>query len=365
MTAVLLIAMTLGAEPWATGPKFAAEWDRSLTAVFENAELRDSLRRLGPERQLAIILDRRIDPNQTVGFQIQQEPLRKGLGRLAESIGAELVVTENVAYIGHPDRARWLRTAIAQSERGMTPDAVKRPVSIRKTIAWDDLTTPREIVEQIARAYNLQMENPELVPHDLWAGATLPNVTPAEALTLVLIQLDLGWKWEPKGRRVTLIPWDEPHLIERSYQPRGKMTVATALEDGPSRWQGVKFTSRDKELIVQGRVEEHEEIQKWLNGGVNRVGPTDGPAPTPLSQRRFTLSEKNVSARAVLKELEKSGAEIILDEESLTKAKVDLDRAVSIQVQKATIDEFLRAVLGPINAIAEVDGLTITVRGKR
>jgi hypothetical protein len=365
LTPVLLLAVTLTADPWVTGPKFATEWDRPLTAVFENAELRDTLRKLGPDRHLALILDRRIDPNQTVAFSMRQESLRKGLSEFADTHGAEFVLTENVAYFGPVDRARWLRTGIVQAERSMSTDAAKRPVLIRKTIAWDDLTTPREILEQIGKTFTVQIENPQKVPHDLWARATLPNVTAVEALSLVLIQLDLGWAWEPKGRRITLTDWQEPELIERSYQPRGKATVASLLNDWQKKWPELAVTARDKEVVVRGRVEDHEVVAKSLSGGVNRVGPTDGPAPTPLAQRRFTLNEKNVPARAVLKELEKTGAEILLDQDSLDAAGADLDRAVSIQVQKATIEEFLRAVLGSVNAMAEVDGLTITIRGKK
>lgn len=364
MRPILLLAVTLTADPWVTGPKLASEWDRPLTAVFENTEFRDVLHRLGPDRNLAVILDRRIDPNQTVTFSIQQEPLRLGLARIVASRSAELVLTENVAYVGPTERARWLRTAIIQAERGMATESTKRLVPVRKTIAWDDLATPRSILERIEAAYNLRVDNPALVPHDLWGRATLPNVTPAEALTLVLIQFDLRWTWEPKSRRVQLEPWDNPDPIDRSFQPRGKMTVASVLEDGPVQWPEVKFTARDKDVLVRGRVEDLEQVAKWLAGGLNRIGPKDGPSPTPLSQRRFTLSEKNVPALAVLKELEKTGVELVLDEDSLAAAGADLNRLVTIAVQKATIDEFLKAVLDPVHAVAEVEGLTITIRGK-
>ncbi len=364
MTAVLLLAMMWGAEPWVTGPKCAVEWDRSLTAVFENAELRNVLKQLGPDRHLALVLDRRIDPNQTVTFSLRQEPLRKGLAEFAATVEAEFVLTENVAYFGPADRARWLRTSIAQAERMMVPDSAKRPLAVRKTVVWDDLTTPREILVDIAKAFNLHFNNIDMVPHDLWAGATLPNVTPAEALTLVLIQLDLGWTWEPKGRRITLTAWQEPELIERAYQPRGKVTVAGLIDDWHARWPELSLTARDKEVVLRGRVEEHEQVAKAITGGSNRVGLKDAP-PTPLQQRRFTLDEKNVAVRAVLDELEKTGAEIVLDQDSLDAAGVDLDRAVSIQMQKATVDEFLKAVLDPVKAVAEVDGLTITIRGKQ
>lgn len=365
MLMILLLATTVGADPWITGPKFAAEWDRPLTVAFENTELRDTLRKLGPERQLSLVLDRRIDPNVTVSFSMQQEPLRQGLNRLAADHAAELVVTENVAYIGPSDRARWLRTQIFQSERNLGGDSTKRPALARKTITWDDLTPPREILPHIEGAYRVKIANPEKIPHDLWAGATLPNVTMVEALALVLIQLDLSWTWEPKERLVTLVEWREPDLIERSYAPRGKATVANTLKDMQEKWPEVSITAREKDLVVRGRVEEHELIAKAQAGGGNRGGPADVAAPTPLVQRRFTLNEKNVPARAVLKELEKTGAELEFDEDSLAAAGADLDRGVTIQVQKATIDEFLRAVLSPVNATAEVNGLTITIRGKK
>jgi len=365
MTAVLLLLVSFGAEPWATGPKCAAEWNRSLTAVFENAELRSVLKQLGPERQLALVLDRRIDPNQTVTFSLQQEPLRTGLGRFAETLDAEFVLTENVAYFGPVERARWLRTAIAHAEATMAADATRRALLMRKTIAWDDLATPREILDQIATAFNLKMENIDSVPHDLWTEATLPHVTPAEALTLVLIQLDLGWTWQPQGRQITFVAWQPPELIERTYQPRGKATVTSLIEDWHARLPELSLTAHNNEIVVRGRVEDHEQISKWLTGGFNRiVAPKDGPPPTPLKQRRFTLNEKNVPVRAVLQELEKSGAEIVVNEDALKTVGVDLDQTVSIQVQKATIEEFLKAVLDPVKAVADVDGLTITIRAQ-
>lgn len=364
MTATLLLLMSIGAEPWVTGPSCAAEWNRSLSAVFENAELRAVLKQLGPDRGLAVILDRRIDPNQPVKFSLQQEPLLTGLDRFASSRQAHVVLSENVAYFGPTDRARWLRTMIAQSEIAMTADNGRRPLTMRKTIAWDDLATPREILEQTATAFNLHIEKMDKVPHDLWAAATLPNVTPAEALSLVLIQLDLGWTWAPEERRVTLVPWQPPEFIERTYQPRGKATIASLMDQWRKQWPELSLTAQAKDIVVRGRVEDHELVAKSLSGTKPVANTKTGVPPTPLSQRRFTLNEKNVPVRAVLQELEKSGAELDFDADQLTASGVDLNRAVAVDVKKATIEEFLQAILGPVNAVATVDGLTISIRPK-
>lgn len=364
MTATLLLLMSLGAEPWATGPKCAAEWNRTITGVFENAELRTVLRQLAPDRGLALVLDRRINPNQTVTFSLQQEPLLTGLDRFANRFDANVVLAENVAYFGPTERTRWLRTAIAQAENSMAVETGKRPATMRKTIAWDDLTTPREILEQIAGAFHLQIENPDSLPHDLWAAATLPNVTPAEALTLVLIQLDLGWTWRPEGRRIHLTPWQSPALIERTHQPRGKTTAAELAKEWRKQWPELSLTVREQEILVCGRVEDHELVAQTLSSSKPVANTKASAPPTPLSQRRFTLNEKNVPVKAVLQELEKSGAELVFDADILTAAGVDLNRAVTIDVKKATVEEFLRALLGPVNAAATVEGLTISIQPK-
>jgi ribosomal protein S19E (S16A) len=76
----------------------------------------------------------------------------------------------------------------------------------------------------------------------------------------------------------------------------------------------------------------------------------------------FTLKIERVPIRAVLKELEKTGAVFVVDEAALKATGKSLDDPVSLDVQKADADTFFKALLGPMDLRFEIDNLTVTIR---
>src|SRR5687768_280567 len=74
-TCLLLLATAVqAAEPRdpATGPRLAAKLDAPLTASWLNVELRTLLERVAAERQLAVLIDRRIDPNRVCALEVRE-----------------------------------------------------------------------------------------------------------------------------------------------------------------------------------------------------------------------------------------------------------------------------------------------------
>ena len=65
----------------------------------------------------------------------------------------------------------------------------------RFPVTWEMLATPRELLRETAERYQLTIENPEAVPHDLWAAGGIAYANAAEALMLVLVQFDLEFEW--------------------------------------------------------------------------------------------------------------------------------------------------------------------------
>lgn len=376
MLAAWLIAAVISAEPvlldrpLATclyGSKYRDALREPLAATWDNVEPRSLLRRLGEDRQLAILLDRRIDPSTPVTLSLAGEPLQTGLDRLAATMSATVSRPDNVVYFGPPESARWLRTAIEQHDSALHDPATNIPerrqldLSARHTIHWQDLDTPQDVLSLIAKRHQLTIENLEAVPHDLWASATLPQVTAAEALTLVLIQFDLDWEWQPGGNAVRIVPWREPPLIERRYKPRGKLTAAQLLAD----WQGTDpdLAARidQNEVVVLGRIEDHEALQAKLSAGITGRTLPPGEAPTPLRRRLFTLKVENVPVSAIMRELEKSGVMFVYDADKFRAAGIDLNRPVSFDAQKAPADEFLKKLFDAVPVKFTIDDRTVTL----
>jgi hypothetical protein len=200
-----------------------------------------------------------------------------------------------------------------------------------------------------------------MVPHDLWASATLPQVSAAAALTLVLIQFDLGWDWQPGGERVQIRPWTPPALIERRYTPRGN-NVADAARVWSEALPDAEVRPAGRDLVVIGRAEDHHLANMLRTTGTLPKPVASAAAPVPLRRRLFTLKIERVPIRAVLKELEKTGAVFVVDEAALKATGKSLDDPVSLDVQKADADTFFKALLGPMDLRFEIDNLTVTIR---
>ena len=94
------------------GAKFQTEIDRTLSASWANVELRDLLKKIGDERRIAILLDRRVDPTVQLPLNLTNSSLREGVRDMARLLGADISVAEPVVYVGPPAAAQRLRTLI-------------------------------------------------------------------------------------------------------------------------------------------------------------------------------------------------------------------------------------------------------------
>jgi len=379
-TTIFLFAAVCVAEPvlldrpvpkLATGAAFREELQRDISASWENIELRSVLSRLQAERRVAVLLDCRVDPNAVYRVRFTGEPLREALATLARQADAAASFSEQVVYIGPEESARWLATSIEQAEvlladksLGLT-ERRQFELSSRKTVHWQDLTTPREILDQIAAQHRITIDNLDVVPHDLWASATLPQVSVTEALTLVLIQLDLGWKWEQGGECVRLVPWQPPPLIERRYQPRRAKSLAEAERIWSEALPEALVRRDGEELVVTGRSEDHHLAQILRTTGTLPKPVATKAAPVPLRRRLFTLKLERIPVKSVMLELEKSGVEFVYDAAALEKAGISLDQPVVLDARRVDADTFFKSLFTPVGLEFEIDDRKVTLRPAR
>lgn len=366
-------------EAFQTGPKLAARLDAPLTATWLNVELRTMAGRISENRRVAVVIDRRIDPNRLVTLESRNEPLRLALSELADDAGAAVSVTHIVVYIGPPESAGRLRTLIqlrsdeldnraSAGTTGPKPGTTKsslprRVLADRSTFVWEDLDEPRGIVQRIATRWKLTPEGLDRIPHDLWAAATLPETSAAEALSLVLNQFDLTFEWTDGGTGFRILPIEGEPRIERRYMPRGTKAAEVA-----ARWSeeidGLVATAEGAEIRVRGTVEQHEAVQERLKPGSTRPaasGTGKRPVGTPLRRRTFTLRTQDVPASAVIQKLVDSGLTIRYDAERLKTAGVDLEKRIALDLNKASVEELLDAICKPVGLKHRIEGETITL----
>ena len=351
-----------------TGPKFQAELDKPLSGSWTNVELRTLLNKLASKAGIAILLDRRVDPTTTIPVEIVNRSLKDGLEEMARKRGAGISIPDNVVFMGPPSAVSRLRTLIElrsaelQSKTNPVPERRRNSLARRHTFSWGDLDTPAEILKQIADHHQLPIRQLDRVPHDLWAGNSLPSVTAAEALSLVLIQFDLTFAWTEGGQEIELIPIPETVVVERRPRAKGRSST-DILKSVNEQFPGLAAHLDGTEVVVRGTVEEHEAVAAFLNPSTIRKPAV--PGLTPLRKRLFTLTYQRAPVRAIMKEMEKTGSIFVYDAAALSAAGIDLDQPIDLKLEKATVDEFFKALFTPLKLSFEIDNVTVKLTPKK
>ena len=320
---------------------------------------------------IALIPDRRIDPTATIDLHVANKPLQEVLQDIAAAVGAEIRVTGNAVYLGPKNAASLVRTLAEIRKQELLASDSQKPESRRielqrgKTIEWQDLTTPGEILQRISAKWDMQVENGELVPHDLWAGARLPQMSAAEMFTCVLIQFDLTFAWgeDLRSIRIVPLPADQSEIaIERTYRPPG--SVETAIKRWKQRAGPLATSVAGRRVTVRGTIEQHEIIERAISGqnGPSEAMPTDPPQIVPLDRRQFSLTIARVPARSIMAKLEDSGVKFEYDADALAEAGIDLSRPVGVDVRQVDSETFFRAIFAPLGLQAEFAGTTVRLR---
>jgi len=345
---------------FAIGKEFVSKLQQEFTGSWKNVTLRTILNRISSNTQISILLDRRIDPTSVPIVDFKQGTLLDALRKIAAQSSAGLSVVGNTVFIGPKPSVSKLRTLVElrSDEMNRQPSKSGRGRKSRgaktKTIHWNDLDTPSQLLEQITETYGLKSVDGNRLPHDLWAGSTLPHLSVSEALSLVLIQFDLTFEWNRNRDRIQWAPIPDAVFIERVYELR-RAKPSAAAEKWRAEVPGIVARVKSGNVVVRGTVEQHEQLQEFLNPHEQKSKIAKA-APVSLRKRRFKLRLRFTPAAKLFANLEKNGVIIRYDERALEKAGIDLNQKISLDVDNATANEFFKEVCDPL-------GLTFTIKG--
>ena len=378
---------------FASGSAFRRALEQSISASWDNDDLRGIA--LGIERteHVSIVLDRRLDPSALRSLRVGGETVLRCLQQLAAESDAGVAVIGNTAYLGPRGTAGKLRTLLALrrkelfekhgverqgaekhgvdkhgvDKQGEIPDARRMALTHVTTFRWNDLDRPADLVARLAREYALAVEGIDQVPHDLWAAAVLPEASALEALTLLLAQFDLTFAWMDQGRGIRIEPVPDRVEIDRIHNPPRGMTAAAALDRWKEEIPDLEARVENGKIVVSGTEELHEVVDRVRRGGraIDKTLSQEGPKPKPLNLYRTSGKILNVPASAVLKDLEspeKGQLTFEYDRAAFKAAGIDLDKRVSFELKNATIEVLLKASLDPLGVTFEIHGRTVTLK---
>tara|TARA_R110002095_G_scaffold114178_2_gene99744 strand:- start:11093 stop:12403 length:1311 start_codon:yes stop_codon:yes gene_type:complete len=368
-------AAVLNRDPpqYLTNRNFRRVLSQPFSASWSNVGIRSIIQRISSTQNISIILDRRIDPSLNLKVDLQNLTLEQGLQQLAALANAKTEVVGSTIYIGPEKAVSNLKTLLEIKSVELAELAVSGAefksrlqfLSRNRTIHYQDLDQPAEILKQIAAAFQITINNGNQIPHDLWAHGTLSSVNANEALSLILIQFDFTYRWEEQATQIQLIPIPDTVTIKKTYTPRGSSVVAVTRRLKET-FPELTVASSGKTITVSASSELHEKIEQFLNPGANSRNTMPQKVDAiPVQRRKFTLRVKNVPLLAIMKKLEQSGIEFEYDDDQLADAGIDLNQQIEISVNDANAREFFDSLFRSFKLNYQIEGTRVTLIPKK
>ncbi len=341
---------------WLTGNGLETKLTLSTSLIWRGNDLRERVRTYSASQRVCLVLDRRVDPGQPVNLRVPETPLAGALQQVASHLklgtcrlGPVIVLTPRAAAEVWPTVAALARDHAKRVAR-------KHPTawSGNKSLHWEDLTAPRQILQELAERNGLSYTNLQLIPHDLWAGVDLPAMTLADRLSLIAGQFDLTFQVDSTGRKVTFVPFPEDPQLERFY-PVGPR-IAQRLRDIQAIAPQAQVSRAGRRYRVRGSWQDHQRIASLIRSPAGRSRVTE-------TEKRWNLQVKNKPLGLVLKALcQQRGLTLLMDQQALATSGISLDELVSYQIENASSDELFRAVLMPVGLTHQLQGKTLRVK---
>lgn len=340
---------------WLDDHDVAAAMAQQVSVTWSGVPLKQGLRRLAGTQHMAVVLDRRVDPEQAITAVLSDVSLADALDDLTRKRDLRYAILGSVIYVGPPHAAARLRTmaALCRQEVGSLSPARRETLLERAEWEWSDFAEPRDLLVKLAREGGLRLEGLDKVPHDLWAATNLPPLSLIDRLTLVAHQFDLTFEFAADGRAMKLVQVADNPTIDRRYaggtDPRGRAQRFQALIPD------AQIEIENGRILVRGRIEDHERL-----AAANR--PQRSVAKPETGKEVYQLKLDDVPVGKVIEALaSRLDLDVRIHEKEIAAAGLSLDKLVTIRVKDASLDELLEAVLGPAGLTFHRDGSHIDV----
>ncbi len=322
---------------------------QTATIHWERVPLSDAVSRIGGVFKQSIFVDRRADRSRRVSLNADAASLDDILQAIAaETSGAPTRLGYSrlgaLVYLGPREAAEQLRTvaAVREREAGRLPAAMRGALLRKESVTWPRLTEPRLLITALLERTGWRVSQSERIPHDLWPAGSLPELTLAEQLTVLLIGFDLSFKLDGGSRTIEIVPLT-PVTISRRYRTVGNASeqVTELNQQLPTAAARVEGNS----LRLDGRIEDHERLAELLQRSTER---TDRNRPRRPTKKVYTLRVEEQPVGKVLNELAaRLQWQLDIDEAAIRAAGLTLETRVSFSVENSDEDELLESLLSP------------------
>ena len=320
---------------WLVGglcPAAAADLTTPVTATWSGIGLRQWAERISETAGLPVLVDRRLDPDTVIRLECQGEPLLAVLTRVAVFAGGELATLESSIRIVPPGMAdQTIRAEAARTARiASLPPRQRAVVMHKEPWQWPAGARPQNLLRDATTQAGISLDGIDAVPHDHLPAASLPSMTLAERLDLLLAPYDLRVDWrvaQPAAEDKT-----PPALTGRI------IAIATGLPATTSATAAAQPTAPPRSSR-----------------------PRASRQKAAVGDQAFSLKVAAPLEEVLAAIATRLGLKLDLDRDSLTRSGIAPGEIVRASVMDASRDELLHAILDPLALTWTLTGSTLRV----
>ena len=328
-----------------TGKKLDIHLKKPVSVSWTEAPLARRMRAFATANQLAIFIDRRIDPDLKVNIQRANVTIEHLLLDVASELSVGMCQLDDLIYIGP--------TATAHALPIMWHDVPRVSSKPANRLQWDMLSRPRELLESIAEEGEIKIEDVDQIAHDLWEPGSLPPLTSSQQAAIIAV----GFGQWPSATQT-----DSRVLKLSGFKPpsRGKIEFIRAPRDvGGS---GIlKATLKQKFPDVKAQVS-RERVR--MSGSPDKLYAAKSflirrnQIQTPDAKNiRFTLKTSATRLQILNAIARQTGRELIYDQSH----RDTLDQQVEVECRRANLNELVDLILAGSDLQSEVGSSKIQV----
>ena len=324
---------------------------RNLQAVsfwWKDAELRDRLVAFSETADIAIMLDRRVDPSTIVNLGVENRTVEQVFRRVGSAAKIGVCRIEDCYYFGPVDTTIALpiamdslfRQAKKVARRSAVKWTVKRPVRTGPVVAT------KSLIQAIATKHGFAINGLEELPHDLWYSVSLPPTSVLGQIQLMLAGFGKTFEIDPDGKSITIIDFPKLESVKRVFTVTKRPANTKELI---AQFPDLRISYRSKAVVATGPPKQLAQLEAAL---IESVEPRTGQVV------RFTLKTES-DRLTILKEIaQKAKLELTLG--AIPEAEL-LDR-IKINVTEVTLNELIFETLKGSRFRAEVVKGKLVVR---
>ena len=340
---------TLEAVQWRTGRAFDEFAKSPISVSWQHAKLRSHLTHFSRSQQLAIVLDRRVDPNQLLDLTVKNVSIEQFLLRIAQASGTKFCRFGDCYYVGPPENAERLLgiNAILTSGRQRKQTVLSRS----EPMSWPSLATPQEVLKRLSMENDFEIKAFDRIEHDLMTALDTPPMRLDMRLALLLSQFDCWFKQSEKTKTISII--DPPNDLKASLRMEGYEADNALLQRLRATAPSCKVAKTKRSITITGPT---EELEMARNVAIESFEPQE----RSLDQKRFQLNVKNKRGLILKAVAEQLAMELEVAED----CQDILEDVVAVEVKDATVEMLLDAILVETNCEYALDGQTLRLQRK-